>query len=412
MTRYLSQALGADEPNFSQSIAALEQASGHPSADIRLSTDIMNRARSKIAELGLDPQDTTGDELYAALHERLKVDDDRVRESLHIDKDAASSEVVAQVCKFLQKLDSPKNCFALKTSVARRLLKQRPPKAAMKQLGYRSIDSLLKREQPALIYAAAVMAETPQWHKRFRELYIKLQPNDFESRDIGFLCPRTKRWEKLTNNFVGSARQNILCFRDLGDMVLLPLEEEIDGLAIIMLLLALESMNDIRAQSSYAKLQQVKPDFGRIMQQSSIAEPYTGARLAGQPVSWRMVQRYYGKSQSKYDAEVFEPHVQPEDLQWRDVEDVLSGLAPALEFWKDTQSLCILHDGNPVSLNVLDVALNYCNHLPFAERVVRFVRNNLWHDLMMRYLDQNNLEEALHTQLSAELVSNLELADS
>jgi hypothetical protein len=49
MTRYLSQALGAEEPHFSQNIAALEQASGLPSEDIRLSSEVMQRAREKIA---------------------------------------------------------------------------------------------------------------------------------------------------------------------------------------------------------------------------------------------------------------------------------------------------------------------------------------------------------------------------
>jgi hypothetical protein len=414
MTRYLSQALGAEEPRFSQSISALEQASGHPSADIRLSSDLMQRARAKIAQLGLDPKDTTGDELYSALHERLKQDDALVHEVLHITSDASSSEVVAQVCQFLKKLDTPKNCFVLKTSVARRLLKQRPPKAAMKQLGYRSVDSLLKRESPALVYAAALIAESPQWHKRYRELYGKLRPGDFETRSMDFFYPNTKRWLDFSKAFVARRHQNILCFKELGDLVLLPIEEQIDGLAITTFVLALEYMNDIRAQSSYTKLQQVKSDFGRIMQQSSVAEPYTSAVLAGQPISWRMIQRYYGHSHPDYHAEVFEPHVQPEDLQWHNAEDILSKLAPAFAFWQDTQCLYILENGSPVSMNILDVALSYCNHLPFAERVVQFVRNNLWHELMLRYLDQRNLEDALHRQLSAELAPEMipELADA
>lgn len=44
----------------------LEAANGHPNEDIKLSTQTMNSARSKCRELGLDPTDTTAEELYHA----------------------------------------------------------------------------------------------------------------------------------------------------------------------------------------------------------------------------------------------------------------------------------------------------------------------------------------------------------
>ena len=118
-----------------------------------------------------------------------------------------------------------------------------------------------------------------------------------------------------------------------------------------------------------------------------------------------------GWSKDAYHPEVFEPHVQPEDLQWLNGEDILAELAPTLSYWQDTQGLCILHEGQPVSLNALDVALSYCNHLPFADRIVHFVRDHVWHELMMRYLNQQNLEEAVTRQLSRELVDEVALAE-
>jgi hypothetical protein len=42
---------------------------------------------------------------------------------------------------------------------------------------------------------------------------------------------------------------------------------------------------------------------------------------------------------------------------------------------------------------------------------VHFVRDNLWHELMMHYLNQSNLEEAVHKQLSGELTDPLALAE-
>ena len=409
MTRYLSQALGAEEPHFSQSIAALERASGLPSEDIRLSSEVMQRARDKIAELGLDPKDTTPEELYTVLHERLRNDEVIVRKCLAIAADAQPEAVVASVASFLGRYPQSADCFVLKTSVARRLLKKVPPRSSMKKLGYRSVDSLLKREHPALVYAASIITESSQWHKKYHALYTKLQPSDFEPRKISFHAPAGKHWASLSRDYLALYRNNIMCFKELGAVVMLPMDTNLDGLAMTQLLMALERMNDIRAQSSFAKLQQVKPGFGDMVRRTCMTEPLTTAVLAGQPVSWRMIQRYYGRAAERLGT-AFEPHLQADDLKWHDAEDVLADLNPSLKFWQHTQCLCAMDNGAPVSMNVLDVALNYCNHMPFSERVVKFFRDNLWHELMARYLHQQNLESALQQQLTAELVDNAEPA--
>ncbi|HET8671645.1 MAG TPA: hypothetical protein VFM05_13790, partial [Candidatus Saccharimonadales bacterium] len=210
---------------------------------------------------------------------------------------------------------------------------------------------------------------------------------------------------------VSTTKHNILCFKELGAVVILPLSTPVDGLAITSLLLTLNYLNDIRAYSSYAKLQQVKPSFGKVIQETASAEPMTSAQLAGQPVPWKVIQRYYGRNRAGTYPAIFEPHVQAEDLQWHDAEQILAELHPALAFWANTQYICMLHNDEPVSLNILDVALSYCNHLSFTDRIVHFVREHLWHELMSRYLHQENLEAAVHQQLSRELVDEVALAE-
>jgi hypothetical protein len=411
MTRYLAQALGAQQPLFGQSISALERASGRPSADIRLSSELMQQVRVKIAQLGLDPADTTGPELYSALQERLRLDEIRVREALGIADNASATDILSRVQKFLDGHEAASVSFALKAASAKRLLKKKPPKNTMKQMGYRSLDSLLKHETVPAIYAAALMTETPAWHKTFKEQYAKLQPSDFEQRKISVIYPKAKRWAALSENFVATAKHNILCFKELGAIVVLPITTNVDGLTLTTLLLTLHYMNDVRTYSSYAKLQQVKPTFGKIIQQTASGEPMTNATLAGQPVPWKVIQRYYGRLKEDQHPEVFEPHVQSEDLQWHDAETVVSSLQPALAFWENTQYICMLHDGEPVSFNILDVALSYCNHLSFADRIVHFSREHLWHELMSRYLHEENLEAAVHQQLSRDLIDDVALAE-
>lgn len=412
MTRYLSQSLGAAEPRFGQSIEELERAGGRPSADIRLTAEIIQKSRQKLAGLGLDPADTTGPELYAALHERLRQDEAKIRRALSIAEDAAPGAVLSRIQQCLAKHDMPKSCFTLKSAVAKKLLKKKVPKTTMKALGYRSIDSMLKHEPAAQIYALAFMAEPASWQKAFRAQYAKLQPGDFEAREIALLCPQSKRWLEAASQYVARARHNIACFQELGAVVILPLDHAVDGLALTTLLLVLHYYNDIRAYSSFIKLQQVRTDFGARIAKTAGGEPYTSVQVGGQPVSWRMIQRYYGRFAHAFHPEVFEPHVQPEDLAWCDAEDALARIEPALAFWQGTAGLCVLHDGQPVSMNMLDVALGYCNHLPFAERIVHFVRDRIWHELMMRYLNQENLEAAVAMQLSNELVDSQTLAET
>ncbi|MEK7152958.1 MAG: hypothetical protein AAB834_03360, partial [Patescibacteria group bacterium] len=394
MTRYLSSALGAQQPLFSQSILELERASGRPSADIHLSTEVANKVRAKISALGLDPHDTTGPELYGALQQRLRQDEARIREVFGIVADAPADQVLTRVQKFLGDHRTANTCFAIKPTTVRRLLKKKAPKNAMKLLGYRSLDSMLKHESMANMYAATIIAENAAWHRAFRAQYANLQASDFEQRKITVVHPQSARWIAAAEAYVQAARHNILCFKELGAVVLLPHSAQVDGLAITSLLLALHYMNDVRTYSSFAKLQQVKPTFCKIIQDTAGTEPMTSARLAGQPVPWKVIQRYYGRMRGDYHPEVFEPHVQAEDLQWHDGEHILAELEPMLDFWADTQYICMVHEDEPVSLNILDVALSYCNHLSFGDRIVHFVREHLWHELMSRYLHQENLEAA------------------
>jgi hypothetical protein len=191
---------------------------------------------------------------------------------------------------------------------------------------------------------------------------------------------------------------------ELGAVVLLPLEHDLQGLAITTLMLSVQSVNDMRALGSYLKLQQVRPDFGAVFAESIQHEPIAATELAGEPLPWKVVQWFYGHGHSEYHPEAFEPHVQPEDLTWHEAEDVLVDLHPAMEFWQGGQLLALLdHAQQPVSLNLLDVALGVCNGVGYADRIVHHMRLNLGRELLARYLHQDNLQALLLGKLDAQL---------
>jgi hypothetical protein len=193
----------------------------------------------------------------------------------------------------------------------------------------------------------------------------------------------------------------------LGAVVFVPMTHDLPGLAITTMLLAIDSVNDMRSLGSYLKLQQVRPDYGELFAAAIQNEPMTAAELVGQPLPWKMVQWFYGRGHSEYYPEAFEPHVQAEDLSWHDAETVLAELHPALEFWQGNQLLALVDGQHTVSLNMLDVALSVCNGLSYSDRVAHHMRLNLGRELMARYLHHDNLHALLLGQLDEQLAPEL-----
>jgi hypothetical protein len=232
--------------------------------------------------------------------------------------------------------------------------------------------------------------------------YRRLQPSDFETRQISLHFPTSKRWEALAAEFAAARRHTSVAFKELGAIVILPVQANMPALAITNTLLLLESINDIRCSSTFLKLQQVKPDFGALVAQVASDEPYASAQLGGWKLPWKLLQNYYGSVQAAYHPALFEPHVQPEDLQLARAEEALAQAVPALEFWVGTPHLALVDHGQAVSLNMLDVALGAANSLSFDERVVHHVRSNVWQELLTRYLNPGNLDKIM-LELSGEL---------
>jgi len=400
--------MGVAEPAFRQQLIRLEQAAGLPGADIRLMMEIVNGTRGKLNELGLDPHDTTGPELYAALHAKLLRDEIQACAALNIRADGTPLAILEAVRVHLEKMEVSTETFVVKQTVLRAMLKKLQPKATMKRLGYRSMDSMIKHESAALLLAAASLTESRDWQARRLEVYKKLTASDFEVRKATFLLPTGKQWPEIAAEYTSKLKHNILVVPELGAVVILPLEHNLPGLAITTLLLGIDSVNEMRSLGSYLKLQQVRPDFAEIFIQALIHEPLTTAELAGETLPWKAVQWFYGHGHSKYHPETFEPHVQPEDLSWHDPENILAQLHPALEFWQGNQLLALLDaTGNAVSLNMLDVALSVCNGLDYSQRIVRNMRRSLGRELMARYLHQGNLQALLLGKLDEQLVPEL-----
>ncbi len=405
MSRQLSELLGAIEPMFSLSLRQLEQASGRPSVDVRLSAEMHAKIVVKMRSLGLDPKDTTGKEMYYALMDLVHKHDDFLAKRLGGKDPGDVDEMLPLIRLVAERLNIPKTAWVLKHSVAKRLLKATPPKRVMKQLGYRSIDSMLKREPLPEIYGALRFAESPLWLNNFIKKYKQLSPSDFESRRIEFIQLDSKKWNGMAEAFVRARRHNITHLKELGVVLILPLPvKRMPGITITVLPLLIHYVSEIRLYSAFFKMHQVRANFGDMLITTLTTDPSKHAVMAGQHVHWRIIQRYFGKMNGSHP-ELFEPHVQPEDLHWRKAEEILYRLEPALHFWHDMDYVGMMDGRKPVSLGLMDAAVSYINKLPYENRSTYHFRESLWNEIFIRYMGQKALEAEILEQLDNDMIA-------
>lgn len=406
MARVLSELLGASEPLFSISLQQLERATGHSSTDVRLTAELVGKVHLKMRELGLDPSDTTGQELYTALLNLVAKHDEFLVLRLGGQDPADVADLLPRLVAAVERLDIPKSAWVIKHSVAKRLLKSTPPRRVMKLLGYRSIDSMLKRESVSQIFAALRFVEAEEWLEAFIKKYQRLTCNDFETRPIDIIQLEADRWGPVASQYLREQHHNLVHLKELGVIAVLPLPiERLPGVTITVLPLLLHYIGEIRLYSAWFKLHQVRPDFGRVVAHTLLYDPTHHARMAGQHVHWRIIQRHYGRQDAQYHPDIFEPHLQPEDLRWRKAEDLLYRLEPALYFWYDLDFVGAAFPHRPVSFNLMDLAVSYVNRLPYRQQAIHHFQQALWNEIYLRYFGHKALEKQVLDQLETAMIA-------
>lgn len=405
MAQYLADLLQAKQPEFSRAISDLEKLSGHQSLDNKLLGTLVSKSMDKATLLNLDPHDLHPRELYQALLRRIERDDLRLAAHLNITDPHNVQDVVHQIVRFVPKIEMPKTAWVLKRSVAREMIRQNPPKNVMKLMGYRSVDSMLRRANIYEIFGALRFAESSEWLQKFNSKYDFLTARDFTTRQIQILTLDKKIWGDISKEFIKKKRHNITHSKELGVVYVLPVDDErMPGATIKLLPLILHYIYEIRLYSSFFKLIQLKNNFGAQVGETLNAEPSKVAILGSQHVHWRVIQRYFGKLPKEEHPELFEPHVQPEDLHWRKAEEILFNIDPSLTFWRDMDYVGQIYEGEVVTFNMMDVALSFSNELAFSDRYLYHFRESLWNELLSTYIGQENLKKQILLQLDNDLI--------
>lgn len=396
MSSILRDLLNAEEPLFSQSLRQLERASGEQGRDARLIGDIAAGMTKGIKKLGLDPNDTTAVELYAALMARLARDDVRLRQMLDGE---GSTELYTKLVKKVKPLIADQKVWVMKRSVAKRLLKAVPPKQLMKQLGYRSVDSMLKHEHIDELYVSIRFAENDTWLRSYNQQFRTLKPSDFESRPVTLVVLDAKRYGPLTRSYAARRHYAVAHAKEMGIVALLPSEDDTvkDGATLATAVFTLHYVNEVYLYSTFFKLKQVTPNFGEVVVRT-LNDDEGLSRIAERDIHWRIVQRHLSSVDERHP-EMFRPHIQPEDLQVQATEKLLVLLDSELAFWAGMAYVGRRFDEAVVSFNLLDGVLNYANKLSLAKSSTRHFHDSLWNEIMLRYLGAQNLLERVMSQL-------------
>src|SRR3990167_8310035 len=188
MSMHLSKLVGKAEKELAQFIAEMEGKFGNPSADVRLLAEVNRLARQKTAELGLDPRDTTGEELYHTLGARFDRDAKQIDRAIGISPDMSLGQRIDRALQFVRQVHGRDEVWVLKNVPAKELLHATAPKKTMAQLHYRSLESLLKRQDPAKILLCAQYLESAAWQKSFAWRINRLSAAGYEQKPVNFLA--------------------------------------------------------------------------------------------------------------------------------------------------------------------------------------------------------------------------------
>lgn len=388
MSKTISQLLGKKEEQVSRIINKLEALAGHPGEDIRLLADIRANSSRKITDLGLDPNDTTARELNAALSSRLKNDGSLLARAVgagHISSGDKLNRLLINLAA-----PSAGSTWTLKKHAARDLLQQSPPKKVMKFMGYRSVHSMLKREDLVEVYAAAVFLESSSWQQNFWKKHARLQSSDFETRNIEFKIMPSARW----NAMAGQAGL-VSCILPLGSAVVWPVPGPILRHGLSLSVLLFEAIETLRIYGCALKLEQTNPDFGQKILDFMSPRLDSPISIENQSLNWGALHRYYGSLNSEKQPIYFDPHINHEDLHGRTASEHMADLHPSFSWWTGSNFAALWAQGSQTSMNIVDIVAGHLQGQPLTHGLNR----SLWDELIGRYLRHPGVEEYMLSQL-------------
>lgn len=386
MSKDLAHLLDRTEEELGRVVAQLEALAGYPREDIKLLLDVRRQTTEQLRSIGLDPSDTTAAELHGALMHQASKDNEHLSRALGVESTADD-----KLSESLVRAASAAGIegWYLKKTQAKALLRQNPPKKLMKKLGYRSADSMLKRENISEVYAAAAFVESRRWQQDFWRSHRELHSTDFETRPVEYIAMPGHRWADS-----GYDTGLVTCLLPIGSVAVWPVPARLPAKALCLGVLLFEAAETTRLYSTVLKTEQLSPSFGIKILELMQPKMYSPLKLAGLSMEWDILHRHFSQSHENLPA-FLDTHLTKREMGQHTAAEHMSALHPAFRRWLNRHTAVHLTKGRPVSLNLSDVVAAVLGR-PYT---LQAAGKAAWHELILRYMDSDGVKLHLLSQL-------------
>jgi hypothetical protein len=253
------------------------------------------------------------------------------------------------------------------------LLRAMPPKRLMKLLGYRSLESMLKREDARKLLAFLPAAESATWNQAFAKSLKNLNRSNYEMRPVEFLNLNIKGLDDKTR--VG--------YVPLMAAVTLVPHKDINARALEVTYQMLQAEEILQADTFYLQSYQLARDFSdhaKLVFNSAEPPPI---KIAGQDfIKWHQLKDLSSKASSPLER--------------------LARIHPSLNWWREAAQLAHCH-GSLVSLHLGDVFKSL--HDKNVPQVTFNLQQELKQALIRRYAPYPGVKNYFNLQLDGKVIA-------
>jgi hypothetical protein len=399
MSKFLIQLLGVKDQEFRTYIERLEHVCLQPGVDIRLSAEVATSTRGKIKRLGIDTADVQPAELFVGLQSELQKHDELLQKKLKIFADTDSYTVAKKLALAMSNLTKQEHVLCLTAAATKRVLKAAPPTKTLRALKLRSLDSVMKRFDPRMLYAVACLVEGTSWKSQVHAKMKRVSDKDIVWESVEAIAVPEAWYEKLAAVFVGKGFYHVN--KETGVVLVMPVvRPERPGAVTLGLSLLLQSAHRLameglpyKRRSFIRGRQTVLPEVAHGLQPQL-------KHIHGLQPSWPVVYQLFGAGhviEEQYDADLLLG-----DLEWQSIESKLAKLVPDMNFWLDSHYLAYQTDHGPISLHIVDVASSLVGQKRLGQQDTAHLESSLWNELQLRYLKEDVMAKALMKQLMSD----------
>ena len=398
VVEFFAHQLNTDPDLLAASIDTLEKITDKKNALEEVYEEVQENSNQVLKHLGFTHP--TAEEIFTSLEGNVATLDKKIFQALGKPLCNTSKGCMSLIEAVLDKHEQKKGFF-LKKDVAGNLLKENPPQNILAELGYESVDEMLRREDLFEVYAALRFMEDRDWlNTNYLLAYRNLKEDDFETRPIQIKVLDGEKWEKVTKAFLKKKLHPMSHLKELGFIFIIPSSQIHQILTAYLFGMTSHYLNEITLYSNYFKYYSSSSDFGRKIVSAIRGDVPEVQKRKSDHYLWLVIQRYLFK-ENPSDPRLGVPHINPEAAYHASASvalEKLEKIAKNLSFHFDGKTDWLAtwmptKNGKQVlvNFNFMDNAMSLMNKLPFEERYDYHFHEALWNKIFTTYFGEDKL---------------------